>query len=252
MYDVGVVALFPELVMPVAECGVIGRASERGLLRVRTRSPRELTRDRHRTVDDRPYGGGPGMVMLYEPLRDAIAALSAALPVGVPRVALCARGQRFDEALALDLADAPGMLLVAARYEGMDERVLAHVDLELSLGDYVLSGGELAAAVVIDAVARLLPGVLGHEDSARDDSFVNGLLGAPQYTRPEEIDGRRVPEVLLTGDHARVRRWRLRESLARTAQMRPDLLQGRSLTAEEAALLEELVQEGRVSGTALK
>lgn len=252
MFEFGVVALFPELVTPVTRCGVVGRAFERGLVGLRLRSPREFARDRHRSVDDRPYGGGPGMVMRYEPLRDAIGALAGELPPTARRVALSAQGRRFDEALAVELARAPALLLVAARYEGMDERVFAHVDLEVSLGDYVLTGGELAAAVVIDAVARLLPGVLGHEESARSDSFMAGLLGYPQYTRPEEIDGRRVPDVLLTGDHERVRRWRLRQALARTAERRPDLLRERALSAEEAALLEELERDGMVAGRASK
>ena len=244
MYRFGVVSLFPELIEPVVRYGVVGRARERGLLAVEHLSPREFAFDRHRTVDDRPYGGGPGMVMKYEPLRDAIRALRRRMPPGCPEFVLSAQGRVFDQALAQELASAPGVLLVAGRYEGIDERIVeGEVREELSIGDYVLSGGELAAAVVIDAVARLLPGVLGHEDSSAEDSYSKGLLDCPQYTRPEEVDGMRVPEVLLGGDHGAVRRWRLKQSLGRTWLRRPRLLEGRALTPEEAELLEEFKRE---------
>ena len=244
MYRVGVVALFPELVLPVANVGVVGRARERGLLSLETLSPRDCTTDRHRTVDDRPYGGGPGMVLKYEPLRDAVSALRARMPAGTREIVLTAQGRTFDQAFARELAVAPGLLLVAGRYEGLDERfVEGVVPTELSLGDYVLSGGELAAAVVIDTVARLLPGVLGHEDSNVEDSYTAGLLDCPQYTRPEVVDGRRVPDVLLGGDHAAVRRWRLKQALGRTWLRRPQLLAGRALTAEESELLKEFRDE---------
>src|SRR5690606_30886695 len=201
MYRFGVVSLFPELIEPVVRHGVVGRARERGLLAVEHVSPRDFTFDRHRTVDDRPYGGGPGMVMKYEPVRDAIRALRERMPAGAREFVLSAQGRVLDQALVRELAAAPGLLLVAGRYEGLDERIVeGEVHDELSLGDYVLSGGELAAAVVIDAVARLLPGVLGHEDSSVEDSYSEGLLDCPQYTRPEQVDGMRVPAVLLGGD----------------------------------------------------
>jgi tRNA (guanine37-N1)-methyltransferase len=244
MYRIGVVALFPELVDPVTRFGVVGRARERGLLSLEHVSPRDFATDRHRTVDDRPYGGGPGMVLKYEPLRDAVRALRSRLPAGTREIVLAAQGRAFDQAFARELAAAPGLLLVAGRYEGLDERfVEAEVRTELALGDYVLSGGELAAAVVVDAVARLLPGVLGHEDSHVEDSYTAGLLDCPQYTRPEVVDGLRVPDVLLGGDHAAIRRWRLKQALGRTWLKRPQLLAARELTAEESELLEEFREE---------
>jgi tRNA (guanine37-N1)-methyltransferase len=251
VYSVGVVSLFPELVEPVAAYGVVGRARERGLLELLHESPRNFAHDRHRTVDDRPYGGGPGMVLRYEPLRAAIAALQRRLPAQVPVLALGAAGRQFDQALARELVSAPGMLLVAGRYEGIDERLLELPGIEeVSIGDYVLSGGELACAVVIDAVARLLPCVLGHESSSVEDSYMDGLLDCPQYTRPEVVDGRVVPSVLLTGDHDAVRRWRLKQALGRTWLRRPLLLEGRRLSAEERALLEEFRTEVRARGDA--
>lgn len=240
MYRLGVVSLFPELVAPVMEAGVVGRAAERGLVALEQLSPREFTTDRHRTVDDRPYGGGPGMVLKYEPLRDAVQELRRRLPPGCREFVLAAQGRPLDQALVRELAAAPGLLLVCGRYEGIDERFTeAVIPAELSLGDYVLSGGELAAAVVIDAVVRLLPGVLGDECSHVEDSFTAGLLDCPQYTRPEVADGREVPPVLLGGDHEAVRRWRLKQALGRTSRRRPELLAGRPLTREERELLEE-------------
>lgn len=245
MYRFGVISLFPELVSPVMEFGVVGRAAERGLVALEQLSPREFASDRHRTVDDRPYGGGPGMVLKYEPLRDAVTALRPRLPAGSREFVLTAQGRPFDQALARELANAPGLLLVCGRYEGIDERfVEAIVPAELSVGDYVLSGGELAAAVVIDAVTRLLPGVLGDECSHVEDSFTAGLLDCPQYTRPEVADGRRVPEVLLGGDHATIKRWRLKQALERTRLRRPELLKQRALTDEERLLLAELKAQG--------
>jgi tRNA (guanine37-N1)-methyltransferase len=244
MFPVSVVALFPELIEPVLEVGVVGRARNRGLVDFAARSPRDFTHDRHRTVDDRPYGGGPGMVMRYEPVRDAVQHARAALPAGVPTLVMSAQGRLFDQATAQELAGGPGLLLVAGRYEGIDERIVRGLAAtELSLGDYVLSGGELAAAVVIDAVVRLLPGVLGHEDSPVEDSFVDGLLDCPHYTRPESIDGLAVPAVLLGGDHGAVRRWRLKQALGRTWLRRPELIERRGLTAEEAGLLAEFRSE---------
>jgi tRNA (guanine37-N1)-methyltransferase len=244
MYRFGVVSLFPELVQPVIEIGVVGRAAERGLVALTQVSPRDFATDRHRTVDDRPYGGGPGMVLKYEPLRDAVNELRRRMPAGCREFVLTAQGTPFDQALAREIAAAPGALLVCGRYEGIDERFTqAVVSAELSLGDYVLSGGELAAAVVIDAVTRLLPGVLGDECSHVEDSFTAGLLDCPQYTRPEAIDGLEVPQVLLGGAHAAIRRWRLKQALGRTWQKRPELLTKRQLTAEEQALLAEFEQE---------
>ncbi len=246
MYRFGVISLFPELVAPVMELGVVGRARERGLVGLEQVSPRDFTTDRHRTVDDRPYGGGPGMVLKYEPLRDAVRALRERLPAGSREYVLAAQGRPFDQALARELAAAPGLLLVCGRYEGIDERFTeAEVPAELSLGDYVLSGGELAAAVVIDAVTRLLPGVLGDENSHVEDSFTAGLLDCPQYTRPEVADGRRVPDVLLGGDHEEIRRWRLKQALGRTWLKRPELLEQRRLDDEETRLLADFAAEWR-------
>ncbi len=243
-YRIGVVSLLPELVAPVERHGVVGRACERGLLEIVHRSPREFATDRHRTVDARPYGGGPGMVLKFEPLRAAIRAARSELPGGCPVFLLSARGRPFAQSLARDLAAGPGLLLVAGRYEGVDERIVqSEVDEELSVGDYVLSGGELAAAMVIDAVARLLPEVLGHEESPDEESFMTGLLEYPQYTRPEVVDGMRVPEVLLQGDHAEIRRWRLKQALGSTWRRRPDLLKERVLSSEEKELLDEFVDE---------
>lgn len=250
MYDVAVVALLPELVEPVAQCGVVGRACERGLLRVRCFSPRDHAHDAHRTVDDRPYGGGPGMVLKYEPLRDAIVAARAGQPAGARAFLLSAQGRVLDQPLVEELAAAPGLLLVAGRYEGVDERVVQRLGLEeLAVGEYVLSGGEIAAALVIDAVARLLPGVLGHEDSAREDSYMAGLLDCPHFTRPESVDGLDVPRILLEGNHAAIRRWRLKQALGRTWQRRPALLAARGLSDEERELLDEFVAEAGVAAS---
>jgi tRNA (guanine37-N1)-methyltransferase len=246
MYRFGVISLFPELVAPVTEFGVVGRAAERGLIALEQSSPREFATDRHRTVDDRPYGGGPGMVLKYEPLRDAVRALRRRLPQGSREFVLTAQGRPFDQELARELAAAPGLLLVCGRYEGIDERFTnVEVRDELSLGNYVLSGGELAAGVVIDAVTRLLPGVLGDESSSIEDSFTAGLLDCPQYTRPELVGSAQVPEVLLGGDHAAIRRWRLKQALGRTWLRRPELLTHRQLTDEERQLLAEYTAEWR-------
>jgi tRNA (guanine37-N1)-methyltransferase len=239
-----VVTLFPELIRSALTAGVLGRAVQRGLLEVGTEDPRAHTRDVHRTVDDRPYGGGPGMVMKPEPLTAAIAAAAGRVPAGTLRVALSAQGEVLTQSRLAALARAPGLVLVAGRYEGIDERVLARsIDLELSIGDYVLSGGELAALVVIDGVARLLPGALGDERSSVEESFAEGLLEGPQYTRPEVFAGLAVPPVLLSGDHAAIRRWRLQQALGRTAERRPDLLARVALDAEREALLAEYMNE---------
>jgi len=242
-----VVTLFPEFIRAYLEAGVVGRAATRGLLRVGTEDPRAYALDLHRTVDDRPYGGGPGMVMKPEPLAAAIGAAAARLPPGSPVVALSAQGRPFDQRRAREFSGLPGMLLVAGRYEGVDQRVLdSLVDEELSVGDYVLSGGELPALVVIDAVARLLPEVLGDADSAVQDSFSDGLLDWPHYTRPEDWAGMPVPEVLVGGHHEAIRRWRLKQALGRTWRGRPALLRQRGLSGEERELLEEYCAEAGV------
>ncbi|HYW03836.1 MAG TPA: tRNA (guanosine(37)-N1)-methyltransferase TrmD [Gammaproteobacteria bacterium] len=243
MLRVDVVTLFPELVRAVTGFGIVRRAVERELLAVHTWNPRDFARDRHRTVDDRPYGGGPGMVMKPEPLCEAIRAARDAGPEA-PAVYLSPQGERFGQEMARRWSGRDRLILLAGRYEGVDERVIAsEVDAEVSLGDYVLSGGEPAAIVVIDAVTRLLPGALGDEASAAQDSFWDGLLDYPHYTRPEELDGMAVPGVLLSGDHAAVRRWRLKQALGRTWLRRPDLLEGRALDGEQQALLDEFVRE---------
>lgn len=244
-----VVTLFPELVAAVGRFGVVGRAVERGLLHLDMTDPREFATDLHRTVDDRPYGGGPGMVMKVEPLRSAIRAARAKLPQGSRTVVLSPQGRVFEQRVAREYAALPGLLLVAGRYEGMDERVVRmEADEILTVGDYVLSGGEIPAMLVVDAVARLVPGVLGDEDSAVEDSFSDGLLDCPHYTRPEDSDGLRVPAVLLSGDHGAIRRWRRKQSLGRTWQLRPDLLAERGLTAEEQGLLAEYIAERETDG----
>lgn len=244
MFRVGVVTLFPEMFSALTGQGISARAMASGLARLRLWNPRDYTHDRHRTVDDRPYGGGPGMVMRVEPLRAAIHAAREELGVAAPVIYLTPQGRRLDQAGARELARHPGLILVAGRYEGVDERVVeSDVDQEWSIGDYVLSGGELAAMVLLDAVIRLLPGSLGHEESAAGDSFWDGLLDYPHYTRPEVIDGQRVPEVLMSGNHEAIRRWRLKQALGRTWLRRPDLLQARALSAEEQALLDEYLAE---------
>ena len=236
-----VVTLFPRMIAGALEFGVVGRAVERGLLAVGTEDPRAHTSDVHRTVDDRPYGGGPGMVMKPEPLMAAIRAAHARLPAGSPRIYLSAQGERFGQRAARALAQLPGMLLLAGRYEGIDERVIElGIDRELSVGDYVLSGGELPALMVIDAVARLLPGVLGDERSSSEDSFAQGLLDWPHYTRPEVFEGLEVPAVLSSGDHQRIRRWRLSQAVARTWQRRPDVIEEAHLEEEARKVLDEL------------
>jgi len=240
-----VVTLFPRMIAGALEFGILGRAIGRGLLSVGTEDPRAHTADVHRTVDDRPYGGGPGMVMKPEPLLAAIRAAHARLPVGSPRVYLSAQGEPFGQAHARELALLPGLLLVAGRYEGVDERAIElGIDRELSIGDYVLSGGELPALTVIDALARLLPGALGDERSSDEDSFAQGLLDWPHYTRPDVFEGRAVPPVLLSGDHADIRRWRLAQAVARTARRRPDMLTGAQLAPEARRALNEFEAGG--------
>jgi len=248
---IDVVTLFPEFVRGVVACGVVARAAERGVFSLHTWDPRDETTDRHRTVDDRPFGGGPGMVMKVQPVRDALRRATAAAPRGARRIFLGPQGRPLTQAVLEDFAGAPGLVMLAGRYEGVDERVLEEgVDEEWSLGDYVLSGGELAAMTIIDGVVRLLPGALGDEQSAASDTFADGLLEWPQYTRPEEIDGYRVPPVLLSGDHAAIARWRRRQALGRTWLRRPDLLEGRALDARDRQLLDEFIAEYRGKVTA--
>jgi len=242
-----VVTLFPEMFAAVTHSGISGRALETGLWSLGLWNPRDFTRDTHRTVDDRPYGGGPGMLMLAEPLE---LALDAAREAGGGKVIyLSPQGRRLDHEKVMELAGRKAVTLLCGRYEGVDERLIRRrVDEELSLGDYVLSGGELAAMAVIDAVVRQLPGALGGEQSAAEESFVQGLLDSPQYTRPEQYAGEKVPEILLSGHHENIRRWRLQQALGRTWLRRPDLLAARKLSEEERTLLEEFQRECREAG----
>ncbi len=243
---VDVITLFPELVTAVAEHGVTGRAARAGLLDLVVWDPRADATDRHRTVDDRSYGGGPGMVMKVEPLRTTIGRARQAAPAGAPVVYLSPQGRRLRQKDVCAMAQQPGIILLCGRYEGIDERLLVtEVDDEISLGDFVLSGGEIPAMAVIDAVARWLPGALGHEDSAAADSFSDGVLDYPHYTRPEDIDGLRVPEVLLGGDHQAIARWRRKQALGRTWLRRPELLARLELDADSRRLLREFIDEYR-------
>jgi len=238
-----VITLFPELVGQALQYGVLGRAVERGVLAVETVNPRDFVSDVHKTVDDRPYGGGPGMVLKAEPLRLAMQEATRRVPAA-QRILLAADGRPLTQACVADLAQRPELVLVAGRYEGVDERfVAACIDESLSVGDVVLSGGELPALMVIDAVARLLPGTLGDAESAVQESFTDGLLDWPHYTRPESWDGRLVPPVLLGGNHAAIDRWRRKQALGRTWQRRPDLFGRRELGNEERRLLDEYVAE---------
>jgi len=240
-----VVTLFPEMITGALRYGIVGRALERGLLTLGTEDPRAHASDVHRTVDDRPYGGGPGMVLKPQPMLAAIRAAQARLPEGSPRVCLSAQGEPLTQALVQELSGLPGLLLAAGRYEGLDERVVElGIDREISVGDYVLSGGELPALTVIDAVVRLLPGALGDERSSGEDSFSQGLLDWPHYTRPEVFEGRAVPAVLLSGNHADIGRWRLQQALARTWLRRPDLIARHGLTPEAQRLLSEFLAAG--------
>ena len=233
-----VISLFPDM-FDALRTGITGRALAQGLAHMVLWNPRDYTTDVHRTVDDRPYGGGPGMVMMVEPLMAAIEAAKAAAPQS-RIVYLSPQGKRFGQRAAKQLAHGGDMILIAGRYEGIDERLIdAFVDEEWSIGDFVLSGGELPAMVMMDSIIRLLPGALGHADSAEQDSFTDGLLDCPHYTRPEEILGRTVPEVLKSGNHEMIRRWRLKQALGRTWLRRPDLFEGRELSNEEQKLLEE-------------
>lgn len=245
---IGVISLFPEMFRAITEHGVTGRAVKSGLLQIECWNPREFTHDKHRTVDDRPYGGGPGMLMMVQPLRDAIHAAKQAAGDGAKVIYLSPQGRKLTQAGVTELATNQKLILVAGRYEGIDERVIqTEVDEEWSIGDYVLSGGELPAMNLIDAVSRLVPGVLGDQASAEQDSFTDGLLDHPHYTRPEVLDGLAVPEALTSGNHEVIRRWRLKQSLGRTWQRRPELINNLALTDEQESLLAEYVREVRDS-----
>ncbi|MFQ2007374.1 tRNA (guanosine(37)-N1)-methyltransferase TrmD [Aeromonas veronii] len=245
---IGVISLFPEMFRAITEHGVTGRAVKSGLLQIECWNPREFTHDKHRTVDDRPYGGGPGMLMMVQPLRDAIHAAKQAAGDGAKVIYLSPQGRKLTQAGVTELATNQKLILLAGRYEGIDERVIqTEVDEEWSIGDYVLSGGELPAMTLIDAVSRLVPGVLGDQASAEQDSFTDGLLDHPHYTRPEVLDGLAVPEALTSGNHEVIRRWRLKQSLGRTWQRRPELINNLALTDEQESLLAEYVREVRDS-----
>ncbi|MDF0533725.1 tRNA (guanosine(37)-N1)-methyltransferase TrmD [Shewanella sp. A32] len=240
----GVITLFPEMFRAVTDFGVTGRAVRNGLLELKTWNPRDFTYDRHNTVDDRPYGGGPGMLMMVQPLREAIHAAKAAAGEGAKVIYLSPQGRKLTQQGVAELAQASKLILVCGRYEGIDERIInAEVDEEWSVGDYVLSGGELPAMTLIDAVSRLVPGVLGKQASAEQDSFSDGLLDCPHFTRPEVLDGEEVPAVLLSGNHEQIRRWRLQQSLMRTLKRRPELFETLALTDEQKTLLAQFVEQ---------
>lgn len=244
-----VITLFPDVIRQTLAVGVVGRACARGLLTVESWNPRDYAHDAYRRVDDRPFGGGPGMVMLIDPLRACVDAARAAAPEPAPLVYLSPQGERLTQARVRSLAALPRLVLLCGRYEGVDERfVRREVDLELSIGDYVLSGGELGAAVLIDAIGRLQDGALQHADSAQQDSFEDGLLDCPHFTRPETHALGEVPPVLLSGDHAAIARWRRRESLGRTWLRRPDLLARAVLSAQDRRLLDDFIQAWRRDG----
>jgi tRNA (guanine37-N1)-methyltransferase len=245
---IGIVTLFPEMFAAVTDFGITGRASREGITSVQCWNPRDFTTDKHRTVDDRPFGGGPGMLMKTEPLQAAITAAKAGLAEQNDERALVIylspQGRRLDQAGVESLAQRKKLILVCGRYQGIDERVLRReIDEEWSIGDYVLSGGELAAMVMVDALTRYQPQALGHEDSAAADSFADGLLDSPQYTRPQEYEGEAVPEVLLGGNHEQIRVWRLQQSLGNTWLKRPDLLEKMTLNAEQTKLLEQFIDD---------
>jgi len=245
MLHFDVFTVFPDLLPPYLAASVLGRATEAGLLEVRLHDPRDYTADRHRTTDDTPYGGGGGMVMKPEPLFAAVRAVLGNALDTTPVILLTPQGRQFTQAVAREWAGRTRLALVCGRYEGVDERVRWGLATdEISIGDYVVTGGELPALVVIDAVARCLPGALGDEDGALDDSHASGLLEYPHYTRPPDFEGRRVPQVLLSGDHARIAAWRRRQALARTLRRRPDLLERADLTDEDRRTLEALQRAG--------
>lgn len=241
---IGVISLFPEMFRVITDYGVTGRAVKNGLLRVCCWNPREFTHNKHRTVDDRPYGGGPGMLMMLQPLKDAIHEAKNKISEKAKVIYLSPQGRKLDQKGVSELAVNPNIILVCGRYEGIDERLITtEIDEEWSIGDYVLSGGELAAMTLIDSISRFIPGVLGHKASAEADSFAKVLLDCPHYTRPEVLAGMEVPPVLLSGNHAEIYRWRLKQSLGRTWLKRPELLENLTLTNEQKRLLTEFQKE---------
>ena len=238
-----VITLFPDMFQAVSEEGVVGRAISQGRVQLQTWNPRDYATDKHRTVDDRPYGGGPGMVMKLEPMTKVIQAAKQASSQVAKVIYLSPQGKPLDQHKVQEFSQSERLILLSGRYEGIDERIIdAYVDEEISIGDYVLSGGELASMVVIDAVTRLLPGVLGHDESAEQDSFVNGLLDCPHYTRPESSELGQVPAVLLSGDHDAIARWRMQQALGRTWMKRPDLFEQIELTPEQRQLFEAFIE----------
>ncbi|WP_100752515.1 tRNA (guanosine(37)-N1)-methyltransferase TrmD [Vibrio salilacus] len=243
---VGIISLFPEMFRSVTDFGVTGQAVKKGLLSIKTWNPRDFTHDKHRTVDDRPYGGGPGMLMMVQPLRDAIHTAKQAAPGKTKVIYLSPQGRKLDQQGVEELATNENLLLICGRYEGVDERIIqSEVDEEWSIGDFVMTGGEIPAMTLIDSVSRFVPGVLGDFASAEEDSFANGLLDCPHYTRPEVLDGREVPAVLKSGNHKDIRLWRLKQSLGRTWLRRPELLENLALTDEQEQLLAEFIKAHR-------
>lgn len=243
---IGVVTLFPDMFKAITEQGVSGRAVKNGLIQVQCWNPRDFTHDKHRTVDDRPYGGGPGMLMMVQPLRDAILAAKKAAGGDAKVIYMSPQGRRLDQTGVSELSTDEKLILICGRYEGIDERIITSlVDEEWSIGDYVLSGGELPAMTLIDAVSRLVPGVLGKQASAEQDSFSDGLLDCPHYTRPECLDGDSVPTVLLSGNHEKIKRWRAEQSLIRTWQRRPDLIENLALTDQQENILASFVEKNK-------
>ncbi|EKO3613847.1 tRNA (guanosine(37)-N1)-methyltransferase TrmD [Vibrio metschnikovii] len=241
---VGIISLFPEMFRSVTDFGVTGQAVKKGLLSVQSWNPRDFAHDKRHTVDDKPYGGGPGMLMMVQPLRDAIHAAKAAAPGETKVIYLSPQGRKLDQQGVEELAKNDNLLLICGRYEGIDERVIqSEVDEEWSIGDFVMTGGEIPAMTLIDTVSRFIPGVLGDFASAEEDSFANGLLDCPHYTRPEVLDGKTVPAVLMSGNHQEIRRWRLKQSLGRTWLRRPELLENLALTDEQEQLLAEYIKE---------
>jgi tRNA (guanine37-N1)-methyltransferase len=245
---VGIISLFPDMFNAITNFGVTGQAVKKGLLSVETWNPRDFTHDKHRTVDDRPYGGGPGMLMMVQPLRDAIHAAKQSVEGQAKVIYLSPQGRKLDQAGVEELAKNENLILICGRYEGVDERIIQQeVDEEWSIGDFVLTGGELPAMTLVDAVVRFVPGVLGDFASAEEDSFANGLLDCPHYTRPEVLDGQEVPKVLLSGNHKDISRWRLKQSLGRTWLRRPELLENLALTDDQEFLLAEFIREHKAS-----
>ncbi|OUU78576.1 MAG: tRNA (guanosine(37)-N1)-methyltransferase TrmD [Gammaproteobacteria bacterium TMED78] len=244
MLKITVISLFPEIIDSIFKFGVVGKACENNLLEIIHINPRDFVLDRHKTIDDRPFGGGPGMVLKYKPLKDAINFAREKLPDSSREYVLSAKGKLFNSNFAQNLSKERGILLVAGRFEGIDERIIENdISNQISIGDYILSGGELAASVIIDSVARFIPGVLGHQDSNKNDSLIDNLLSSPQYTRPSVVDNLSVPSILINGDHEAIRVWRLKHSLGLTWLNRPDLLLNRQLSDEEKKLLDEFISE---------